>query len=60
MTYIYLVELIACDSHKRIVGCKPTRTFKHHTRCQDENSVYFELEKSYRGQYIVNRIKKLK
>jgi len=56
----YLVELIACDNHKRITACKPVKTIRYHTRCQDENSAYYELEKTYRGQFIVKRIKKIK
>ncbi len=56
----YLVELKAYDTHKRVTLCKPVKIIRHHTRMQDETSVYFELERLYRGQYIINRIKKLK
>ena len=56
----YLVELKAYDTHKRLTLCKPVKVIRHHTRMQDEASVYFELERLYRGQYIINRIKKVK
>ena len=56
----YKVELIAYDTNKRTTLCKPVKVLTYHTRAQTETAAEFELERQYRGRYVVNRIKKNK